>query len=241
MPRVAVVTDTTHYLPRDLADDAGLCSVSLYVNDGGRTVRESEMPDFDRFYEHLGRAEQLPTTSQPSLGDFLGAYEPLLRQGHDVVSIHLSGRISGTGEAARQAADEAVRRHPQRRIAVLDSHQACGAMGAVALAAAAVARGGGDVAAVVRRAEAMRDHIEIWFAVDTLEFLRRGGRIRGGPARVGGAPELQPILTLVDGEISPIERVRTQGRAFARLVAHLEARRDAGATTWMIQHTRAPE
>jgi DegV family protein with EDD domain len=239
MPRVAVVTDTTHYLPRDLADDAGLCSVSLYVNDGGRTARESEMPDFERFYEHLGRAEQLPTTSQPSVGDFLDAYEPLLRGGRDVVSIHLSGRISGTVEAARQAADDAMRRHPQRCIAVLDSRQACGAMGAVALAAAAVARGGGDVDAVVRRAEAMREHIKIWFAVDTLEFLRRGGRIGAAQAWVGGALKIKPILSLQDGELHPVERVRTAGRAFDRMTDYLHLRREAGATTWMVQHIRA--
>src|SRR5919197_6729914 len=135
MPNVAVVTDTTHYLPRELAERAGLQSVSLYVNDGARTERESEMPDFDGFYEHLGHAQQLPTTSQPSIVDFLAVYEPLLAAGRDIVSIHISGGISGTVESARQAAADAVARHPGRRIEVVDSRQACGGMGANAPAA----------------------------------------------------------------------------------------------------------
>jgi DegV family protein with EDD domain len=241
MPNVAVVTDTTHYLPRELAQDAGLQSVSLYVNDGARTERESEMPDFDAFYERLGHADQLPTTSQPSIGDFLAVYEPLLAAGRDVVSIHISGGLSGTVESARQAAADATARHPGRRIEVVDSRQVCGGLAAIALAAAAVAGGGGDVEAVVARAEAMRDHVRIYFAVDTLEFLRRGGRIGAAQAWVGGALKIKPILSLQDGLLHPIERVRTAGRAFERMAEYLQARRDAGATVWMVQHTRAAD
>jgi DegV family protein with EDD domain len=241
MPHVAVVTDTTHYLPRDLAQDAGLSSVSLYVNDGERTERESAMPDFDAFYEHLGTASQLPTTSQPSIGDFLGVYEPLLAEGRDIVSIHISGGISGTVEAARQAAAEAVMRYPGRRIEVLDSRQVCGGLGAIVLAAAAVAGAEGDVDGVLARAQGMRDHVRIWFAVDTLEFLRRGGRIGAAQAWVGGALKIKPILSLQDGLLHPVERVRTAGRAFERMVQYLQERRDGGADAWMIQHIRAPD
>ena len=96
MPRVAVVTDTTHYLPRELADASELHQVSLYVNWKGGQQRESELPDFDAYYEHLGTSPQLPTTSQPSVGDFLAVYEPLLDSGRDIVSIHLAAGISGT-------------------------------------------------------------------------------------------------------------------------------------------------
>jgi DegV family protein with EDD domain len=241
MPHVAVVTDTTHYLPRDLARDAGLASVSLYVNDGERTERESAMPDFDAFYEQLGTVTQLPTTSQPSIGDFLEVYEPLLADGRDIVSVHLSGAMSGTVESARQAAADAMSRHPGRRIEVVDSQQVCGGLAAVVLAAAAVAAAGGDADAVVARAEAMRDHVRIWFAVDTLEFLRRGGRIGSAQAWVGGALKIKPVLSLQDGLLHPVERVRTAGRAFERMVEHLQQRRDEGSTVWMVQHIRAPD
>src|ERR687890_2441264 len=103
MGRVRIVTDTTHYLPADVVERHELRLVSLYVNWDGRTDRESDMPDYDAFYDHMRSATDLPSTSQPSVGDFLAVYEPLLEAGDDVLSIHLSGGISGTVEAARQA------------------------------------------------------------------------------------------------------------------------------------------
>src|SRR3712207_4386783 len=100
---VAVVTDTTHYLPAEVCDANGIHRVSLYVRWEEGLERKSEMPAFDGFYERLRSAKALPTTSQPSIGDFLEVYEPLLEQGHDILSIHLSAGISGTYDAARQA------------------------------------------------------------------------------------------------------------------------------------------
>ena len=109
MSRVAVVTDTTHYLPREVVKRHGLSLVSLYVNWNGRTDRESELPSYDEFYEHLrAGVGEMPSTSQPSVGDFLEVYEPLLEAGADVLSIHLSGGISGTVQAAGQARDALV-------------------------------------------------------------------------------------------------------------------------------------
>jgi DegV family protein with EDD domain len=241
MPNVAVVTDTTHYLPRELAEGAGLRSVSLYVNDGDGTRREADIADFGAFYDHLRTAPALPTTSQPSIGDFLAVYEPLLEAGRDIVSIHISGGISGTVESARQAAADALTRHRSRRIEVVDSRQACGALGAIALGAAAVAAAGGDADAVVRRAEAIREGLRIRFAVDTLEYLRRGGRIGAAQAWVGGALKIKPILSMEGGMLHPVERVRTAGRAFERMVDHLQERRDSGATVFMLQHIQAPD
>ena len=101
---VAIVTDSTPYLPRRLIERWGIEQVSLYVGWQGKPERELEMGGFDAFYERLGSDPELPTTSQPSIGDFLAVWEPLLEAGQDVVSIHLAGGISGTCEAARQAA-----------------------------------------------------------------------------------------------------------------------------------------
>src|SRR5919197_3685 len=105
MPGVAVVTDTTQYLPAEVVERHGIHLVSLYVNWDGRTDRESELGDYDAFYDHLRTASTLPNTSQPSVGDFLAVYEPLLEAGEHVLSIHLSGGISGTVHAAEQARD----------------------------------------------------------------------------------------------------------------------------------------
>src|SRR2546423_8668118 len=104
MPRVAVVTDTTAYIPPDVLDAQDVRVVSLYVNFGtDRTEREADIVDYDRFFDELRSAEELPTTSQPSVGDFVSVYEPLLGAGHEIVSIHIAGGLSGTPEAARQA------------------------------------------------------------------------------------------------------------------------------------------
>ena len=103
MPPVAVVSDTTAYLPRAVVEANDIHLVSLYVNFGAeRTERESDIADFGAFYDQLRRADELPTTSQPSLGDFMEVYEPLLAEGRDIVSIHLSGGLSGTVESAHE-------------------------------------------------------------------------------------------------------------------------------------------
>src|ERR1700704_5629001 len=107
MPGVAVVADTTHYLPRELVEAEDVRLVSLYVNWPDHQERESDMPDFDGFYEGLRTAAELPTTAQPSIGDFLAVYEPLVAEGRDIVSVHLAGGISGTRAGARQAAEHA--------------------------------------------------------------------------------------------------------------------------------------
>jgi DegV family protein with EDD domain len=238
MPDVAVVTDTTHYLPRETVAELGVGEVSLYVNDGEHAEREADIVDLSAFYDALRAASTLPTTSQPSIGDFLAVYEPLVDDDRDVVSIHISGGISGTVEAARQAAAELA--GGGARIEVIDSRLACGALGMVVLAASAVARAGGDLDAVAARAREAAGATRLWFAVDTLEYLQRGGRIGPAQAWLGGALKIKPILTF-DGEISPVERVRTSGRAFERMVDYLRSRHDDGADGWVVQHIQAPD
>jgi DegV family protein with EDD domain len=238
MPDVAVVTDTTHYLPRETVAELGVGEVSLYVNDGEHAEREADILDLAAFYGQLRTAAALPTTSQPSIGDFLAVYEPLVRDGHDVVSIHISGGISGTVEAARQAAAELDA--SGRRIEVVDSRLACGALGMVVLSASTVARAGADIDAVAARTREAAVATRLWFAVDTLEYLQRGGRIGPAQAWLGGALKIKPILTF-DGEISPVERVRTSGRAFERMVHYLRSRHEDGADGWVIQHIQAPD
>ncbi|HEX8052341.1 MAG TPA: DegV family protein, partial [Thermoleophilaceae bacterium] len=154
MPPVAVVTDTTGYLPVEVVEANGIELVSLYVNFGGeRTEREADLRDYDQFYDELRSAETLPTTSQPSIGDFIGVYEPLLAEGRDVVSVHISSGISGTSGAAQQA-KEALERDGRggERVHVLDSATAAGGLGLVALAAARRAASGADAEAVLAHA-----------------------------------------------------------------------------------------
>jgi DegV family protein with EDD domain len=240
MRPVVIVTDSTHYTPRELVAAAGVHEVSLYVGDGANTRRESEITDYDAFYALLGSAAELPTTSQPSIGDFVAAFEPLLAAGNDVVSIHLAGGISGTVGAAAQAKALLDERPNLGRIEVLDAQTAGGGLGCVVMAAAAAARSGGSVDEVLARAREARAALAIWFCIDTLEYLQRGGRIGRAQAWIGGALTIKPILTL-EAEITPIERVRTSRRAFERMVDYLRSRRDDGADGWIIQHIQAPE
>jgi fatty acid kinase fatty acid binding subunit len=242
MPPVAVVTDSTAYLPPELVERYGIRIVPLYVVFGGdRTVRETEITDYPAFFDELRAADELPTTSQPSVGDFVSVFEPLLEDGRDVVAIHISGGLSGTPEAGRQAA-EALKRDGKggERVRVIDSRTAAGGLGLTVLAAAVAAAGGAAADDVAERASEARNELKMWFAIDTLEFLKRGGRIGAASAWIGSTLKVKPILT-VESEMVPVERVRTSKRMFERMVEYAGQRHESGADGWCVQHIDAPE
>ncbi len=239
MAGVSVVTDTTHYLPPEVVRRHGIHEVSLYVNWDGRTDRESDVGDLDAFYDAMRSAAELPSTSQPSVGDFLAVYEPLVERGDDVLSIHLSGAISGTVRAAEQARDALLEQGvAPERITVLDSETGCAGHGLMAVAAANAVKAGGGLDEAEAAARALGQEMRLLFAVETLEYLRRGGRIGAAQAWVGSALKIKPILS-IDREIVPVERVRTSKRAFERMVDLLQERRDRGADVFFVQHVQA--
>jgi DegV family protein with EDD domain len=242
MPRVAVVTDTTAYLPPEVAEANDVRVVSLYVNFGAeRTEREADITDYDVFFDELRSAEELPTTSQPSVGDFVSVYGPLLAEGRDVVSIHIAGGLSGTPESARQAKETLEREGKGgERVHVIDSTTAAGGLGLVTLAAARRAAAGGDADSVAEVARSARESLKMWFSIDTLEFLKRGGRIGAASAWIGSTLKIKPILS-VENEITPVERVRTSKRAFERMVDYASQRASSGANAWVVQHIQAPD
>lgn len=242
MGRVAVVSDSTSYLPPELVARHDLTVVPLYVVLGGeRTVPDAEITDYPAFFDELRGAAKLPTTSQPSVGDFIGVYEPLLADGREVVSIHISGGLSGTCEAARRA-KEALTRDGRggERVHVVDSTTIAAGLGFMALTAAKAAKEGLGAEAVVARTLEMRSELKLWFAVDTLEFLRRGGRIGAASAWIGSTLSVKPILT-VETEMVPVERVRTSSRALQRLVDYARQCHDSGIDAWSAQHVNAPD
>ncbi|MGI8727595.1 MAG: DegV family protein [Solirubrobacterales bacterium] len=240
-PPTAVVTDTTCYLDPGLDATRELSMVSLYVGTDGNQQRESEITDFAAFFERLRASEEGANTSQPSVGDFISAYEPLLEEGREIVSIHLSAGISGTFQSASQAREKLLDEgRGGEQIHVYDSRSAGGGMGLVVLAALAASRSGADAAGVVERAEEARGQLQMWFAVDTLEYLRKGGRIGAARAMLGSALQIKPILTLEE-EITPVERVRTRRRAFERLVFHAGELAEKGFDGWVVQHIQDSE
>jgi len=240
MRPVAIVTDSTHYLTRELVEQAGINEVSLYVRSGERQERESDITDYGAFYTGLAEVSELPSTSQPSIGDFMSCYEPLLAAGRDVVSIHLSAGVSGTHDAAAAAKAMHDERGGEGQIAVVDSRTAAGGLGCVVLCAAAVANAGGSLEDVVTRADEASDAMRLWFCVDTLEYLQRGGRLGRAQAWIGGALQIKPILS-IESEVTAIERVRTSGRAFERMVEYMRTLHGDGADGWVVQHIQAEE
>ncbi len=237
----AVVCDSTAYLPADLVAARGIETISLYVSVDDHQEREVEIEDYPAFFERLRASQSGATTSQPSIGDFLSVYEPLLGAGREIVSIHISSGISGTFEAAGQARQRLIDEGKGgERIHLMDSRSAAGGLGLCALGAATAAAHGADGAAALAQAEETRSALKMWFAIDTLEYLRRGGRIGGARAWIGSALKIKPILTLEE-EITPIERVRTRARSLERLRGYARQRQQSGAMGWVVQHIQDQE
>jgi DegV family protein with EDD domain len=236
---VALVTDTTPYLPPGLIERWGIHEVSLYVGWDGDLRRESDYTDLDAFYAKLHASQLLPTTSQPSVGDFVAAYEPLVQAGRDVLSIHIAGGLSGTCESAREAARLIAQQGRSERVQVIDAQTGAGGLGCLVIAAARALEEGASLEQATQAVEAARASLDIWFCLDTLEYLRRGGRIGAAQAALGTALKVKPILTF-GTEIAPVGRVRTRRRAFEQMTAYLAELHERGATDWIVQHAQAP-
>lgn len=236
---VAVVTDSTTYLPPELIERWEIGQVSLYVGWGRERLPEQDY-ELDDFYARLRDSPDLPSTSQPSVGNFLAHYEPLAGAGRDVVSIHIASGLSGTCESAREAARVVAEKGLPGRIDVVDGQTGAGGLGCLVLAAADAAERGLALEQVVDTVNEAREGLEIWFCLDTLEYLRRGGRIGAARALLGSALKIKPILTF-GTEIAPVGRVRTARRAHERMVAYLRELHQCGATDWIVQHAQLPE
>src|SRR3954463_13430512 len=169
MPSTAVVADTTSYLPPELLAKHDVKQVSLYVGLEGDQERESDITDLHAFYERLRISDQTVTTSQPSVGDFISVYEPLLADGKETVPIHRPSGASGTCDSVMQARERlAAEGKGGERIIVCDSRTGAGGMGLMVLAAANAAERGAGASEVREHADAAREELKIWFAVDTL-------------------------------------------------------------------------
>jgi DegV family protein with EDD domain len=211
--------------------------VSLHVGREGALECEPDVTDLAAFYARLREDARPPTTSQPSVGEFLAVYEPLLAAGHEVLSVHLASTLSGTYATALQARDQLG---VGERIAVVDAATTAGGLGMVVLAGARAVRDGATLGEAAERTRAARERMRLWFCLDGLEHLRRGGRIGAAQAWLGGALRVKPILSFTS-EIVPVERVRTSARAFERMVAFARELRDAGQDGWVVQHAAAHE
>jgi DegV family protein with EDD domain len=236
---VAVVTDSTAYLPNGAADAAGVGVVPLQVMIDGRSGDEgTEIAPAD-VARALSQRGGRVTTSQPSPATLAAAYEAAAQRlgVSDVVAVHLSGALSGTVTAAKLAAQTldglAVR--------VLDSRLVAMGLGFSVLAAARAAEGGGGVDEVMQAARHTASRTRVLLYVDTLEHLRRGGRIGAASSLLGTALSVRPLLHMVDGETALLEKVRTTSRALARLEELAVAEAGEGPVDLTVHHLASPE
>ena len=210
---VHIVTDSTSDLTWDLLAGQPVTIVPLTVEIGGAVFRDGVDLSREDFLARLRQGE-LPRTSQPSVGAFQAVYRELIEGGHEVVSIHISSRLSGTFNSASTAARSVA----PERIEVVDSLTVSMGLGWLVLEAAGMARGGASAASIAGYIEERKQDARIVALLDTLEYLQRGGRIGRTSAFLGSALQIKPLVAVREGEVQPLERVRTLKRALDRLV-----------------------
>ncbi|HEY8816239.1 MAG TPA: DegV family protein [Candidatus Dormibacteraeota bacterium] len=211
---VAIVTDSTADLPPALASARGITMVPLTLHLDGQSLLDGVDITPAEFYRRLPLATTHPTTSQPSPGRFAETYAALLKNHESIVSIHISEKLSGTFDSARQAADMT----DPKRIRVIDSGVASMSLGLITLVASTLSARSADAEAIEAKVEAIKPHLQTYFSVATLEFLRRGGRIGRASALLGSVLQVKPVLCIRDGLVTPLERVRTFERALMRVM-----------------------
>jgi DegV family protein with EDD domain len=230
---VRIVTDSTADLTEEQQQAAGITVVPLNVHFGDQVFRDHVDLTADEFFRRLKASPQLPRTSQPSVGVFEEAFRKLRDGGDEIVSVHLSSKVSGTYNSALMAAQSL----DKDGIVVVDSLSTSMALGFMALEGARLARAGSDRKAVAERLLALVPKARVICVVDTLTYLERGGRIGKARALLGSLLNVKPILQLKDGEVVPVGRARGRPQALTRLVELLG--RDGEVSQLAIMHGAA--
>lgn len=233
---VRVVTDSTANLPDELVALHRIEVVPLQVLFGAESFRDGIDISRDQFFRRLKEAKELPKTSQPSAGEFAETYRRLTADGSSVVSIHISNRLSGTVASAQTAQGML----PDARISVVDTLTASMAHGLALLRAAEAATAGAPHDEVVAIAQDVASRAQLYFVVDTLEYLHKGGRIGGATALVGSLVSIKPVLTVRDGRVETFEKVRTKARAVDRLLDIIGDESAGGSLHLAVLHAGAP-
>ena len=217
---VKVITDSTADLPPALAEELGITVVPLNVHFGTEVYRDGVEITADEFYRRLVTASRLPTTSQPTPGDFLSAYDEMGQTTDEILSVHVSAKLSGTMNSATQALEEYG---GACRIEIIDSLQGSMGLGMLAIAAAEAARRGDSLDDVVTETRAAIPKVGFIGLLDTLEYLEKGGRIGKAQAFMGSLLRIKPLLTIRDGEAHPLERARTRAKGVDRMCELVQA------------------
>ena len=218
MKKVAIITDSTAYLPQEMLDSLGISVVPLTVNWDGVSYRDGIDIRPDEFYTRLAKSETLPTTSQSTVGDYSMVFERLIAQDRDILALPISSGISGSVNSAIQAA----KMFPNASIVVLDTKLVSMALGFQVLAAARAAADGASLEECAKIAKEAYNHIGVYFVVDTLKYLHAGGRIGGAKRFMGTALRIKPVLEIRDGKIEAVKSVISMKKAVEAMVELVE-------------------
>ncbi|MGH2584010.1 MAG: DegV family protein [Dehalococcoidia bacterium] len=233
---IRIVTDSTSDISQADAEKLGITVVPLNIHFGSEQLRDGVDILPQRFFERLVDSKALPKTSQPSAGAFLEVYQRLAQETDQILSVHISGKLSGTINSARAARDALG---PRARVEVLDAETVSWPLGLAARAAHEAAENGAGMEECIARAKDALERTQLVFVLDTLEYLQKGGRIGRARAWIGQVFNIKPILTIRDGEIAPLERVRSRMRAEERIFELATA--DADPELLAVAHSSSPD
>ncbi|MEQ8200515.1 MAG: DegV family protein [Syntrophomonadaceae bacterium] len=240
---VKIITDSTAYINQELQQELGIRVIPLSVHFSDESFVETEV-DYDYFYGKIEKTGEIPTSSQPSAGDIYGVFKEIIEAGDEVLAILISSAMSGTYQTAMGVKDLLAREIPGARIEVLDSRTNCMALGVQVLAAARCGRAGGDMESAIRAAESIRERVNFYFVPETLEYLKKGGRIGTASALLGMILKIRPILTvdMKAGMTHLWGKARGTSAAVHRMLELLEAdARRYGLQEIIVHHINAPE
>lgn len=238
MSKIAIVTDSTAYLPQEYIQKYNIQVAPLSVIFGEESFSDGVDMSPSEFYTRLQKSSVMPTTSQVTVGVFKEMFGQLHQEGHEILAIMISGKLSGTVESAQQAAKLV----PDAKIEVVDSLTTTIELGLIVLSTARCAAEGGSLVDCKQFAEQARERTNMAFAVDTLEYLHRGGRIGGAKRLLGTMLNIKPILTVSDGSVTALEQVRTRKKSINRLI-EIAAEETAGKPHLILAaaHANAPK
>jgi DegV family protein with EDD domain len=240
MNKIALVTDSTAWIPGNFIEKYNITVAPQILIWGDETLQDGIDIQPSEFYARIKTAKIMPTTSQVSIGTMQSIFRNLLDKGYDVLGIFISSKLSGTVDSAIQGRDALGM--GKEKVYIFDSNSTSMAMGFQVLAVARAVEAGADMKDVISVAEKAREHSGVYFAVETLEFLHRGGRIGGAQRFIGTALNMKPVLALVDGRVEPVERVRTKKKALERLLELVaEKARGKSLVRLAALHANAPE
>ncbi len=218
MSKVAIVTDSSAFIPENVSSQYSIFTIPLLLLWEGKVYKDGIDIQPAEFYRRMKASKVAPTTSQPSPNEFLELYKKLLDQDYDILSIHISSKFSGTLDSAHKAQEILSK----ERITVIDSKTTSMALSFQVMAAARYAKEGATLSECAEISHNAVKHTGVYFLVDDLEYLRRGGRIGGAAALLGTVLNLKPILTIRNGQIEPSEKVRTMSKAIDRMLDQFE-------------------